>query len=126
MYFTSILPDIVEPAVDYRHRGFFHSKRTLKFLSKYVKVKFVNDIIGKKAQDSIKNLKAGEVLLLENIRFEKDEFSPEKRKKNKLINIQNYNQNVLWIEYKQGWYFKLIKALKKSDFNIDEENLSWL
>lgn len=36
MYFTSILPDILEPATDYRHRKFFHSKRVLKFLSVYV------------------------------------------------------------------------------------------
>ena len=36
MYFTSILPDILEPAIDYTHRGFFHSKKVLKFLSKYV------------------------------------------------------------------------------------------
>jgi len=36
MYITSILPDILEPATDYRHRKFFHSKRVLKFLYKYV------------------------------------------------------------------------------------------
>jgi len=36
MYITSVLPDILEPAIDYKHRKFFHSKRILKFLSKYV------------------------------------------------------------------------------------------
>ena len=35
MYITSVLPDIIEPAVDYKHRGFFHSKRALRFLYKY-------------------------------------------------------------------------------------------
>lgn len=35
MYFTSILPDVLEPATDYKHRNFFHSKRVLKFLLKY-------------------------------------------------------------------------------------------
>lgn len=35
MLFTTILPDIIEPATDYKHRRFFHSKRILKFLSAY-------------------------------------------------------------------------------------------
>lgn len=35
MYFTSILPDVLEPATDYTHRQFFHSKRVLKFLLNY-------------------------------------------------------------------------------------------
>lgn len=45
-------------------------------LNKYVKIKFVNDIIGKKAVKEIKNLKPGKALLLENTRFLKDEFKP--------------------------------------------------
>lgn len=56
-----------------------------KHLNKFVKVKFIEDITGKRARNAIKNLKAGEVLLLENIRFEKNEFKPEKGKNNKLI-----------------------------------------
>jgi len=28
----SLLPDLIEPAIDYKHRGFFHSKRMLKYL----------------------------------------------------------------------------------------------
>jgi len=36
MYITSILPDLLEPATDYKHRRFFHSKRILKVLSTYV------------------------------------------------------------------------------------------
>ncbi|MEK6758038.1 MAG: phosphoglycerate kinase, partial [Nanoarchaeota archaeon] len=44
-----------------------------KFLNKFTKVKFVDDIIGKKAIAEIQNLKSGEALLLENLRFLKDE-----------------------------------------------------
>ena len=45
-------------------------------LNKIVKVKFVDDIIGKKAVKEINNLKEGEVLLLENIRNLNDEMNP--------------------------------------------------
>jgi len=38
-----------------------------------VKVKFVEDCIGKKAEDAVAALKAGEILLLENLRFYKEE-----------------------------------------------------
>jgi phosphoglycerate kinase len=51
-----------------------HSILLRKVLRK--KIIFVNDKIGKKAINKIKNLKNGEVLLLENIRFLKDEFKP--------------------------------------------------
>lgn len=59
-----------------------------KFLNKYVKVKFIDDILGKKAIFSIKNLKPGEAILLENIRFEKDEFNIEE--KNKLLKLAKF------------------------------------
>ncbi len=64
-------------------KDFTSLKKHSKFLNKYVKVKFVKDIIGKKAIKKIKNLKSGEALLLENIRFHKDEFNP--KKSNKLV-----------------------------------------
>ncbi len=64
---------------------FVSLKEHTRFLNKYVKVKFVADLIGKKAKDEIKNLKPGEALLLENLRFEPDEFKPEKGKENKII-----------------------------------------
>jgi len=58
-----------------------------KLLNKYTKIKFVEDILGKKAVKEIENLKSGEAILLENIRFEKDEFKPERGKKNKLVKL---------------------------------------
>ncbi len=47
-------------------------------------VKFVEDIVGEKAVSEIVRLKNGEAILLDNIRFIKDEFNPEK-KNNSLI-----------------------------------------
>lgn len=55
-------------------RDFVSLKQHAKFLNKYVRVKFVNDTIGKKAQKAIEILQDGEVLLLENTRFLKEEF----------------------------------------------------
>jgi len=55
-------------------KEFISLKQHSRILNKYIKVKFVNDIIGRKAIKSIKNLNNGEVLLLENVRFLKDEF----------------------------------------------------
>ena len=55
-----------------------HAKVLEKLLNK--KVKYVEDIIGSAAQNEIKNLKNGEVLLLDNLRLcaeENYEFSPE-------------------------------------------------
>jgi len=54
--------------------------------AKLLKVKFVPDILGKKAITAITKLKPGEVLLLENIRSIKDEFNTS-IKDNDLINI---------------------------------------
>ncbi|MGC9309884.1 MAG: phosphoglycerate kinase, partial [Candidatus Nanoarchaeia archaeon] len=58
-----------------------------KLLNKYVKIKFVDDIFGKKAMNTISLLKEGEAILLDNIRKENDEFKPEKRKSNKLYKL---------------------------------------
>jgi len=63
---------------------FLSLRQHSKFLNKFTKIKFVDDIIGEKAINEIKNLKSGEALLLENIRFLKDEFD-YKNKQNKLI-----------------------------------------
>ena len=46
-----------------------------KILNKYTKVNFIDNIIGKKAINSIRKLKNGEALLLENVRFLKEEFN---------------------------------------------------
>tara|TARA_Y100000310_G_scaffold282789_2_gene304296 strand:- start:9175 stop:10302 length:1128 start_codon:yes stop_codon:yes gene_type:complete len=56
-------------------------KQHAKQLNKYVEIKFVDDIIGKKAERAISNLKSGEAILLDNIRKQPDEFKPDKNNK---------------------------------------------
>ena len=59
---------------------FEHSKQ----LNKYVKIKYVNDVIGEQAKEEIILLKPGQALLLDNIRFNTDEMNPN-NKPNSLI-----------------------------------------
>ena len=63
---------------------FISLKQHAKILNKLTKIKFIPDIIGKKALRAIKFLKPGEAILLENIRYLSDELSPGKN--NKIIN----------------------------------------
>jgi len=63
---------------------FLSLKQHAKMLNKYTKIKFVSDTIGKKATNAIQNLKSGEAILLENLRFLKEEFHLGK---NKLVKI---------------------------------------
>ena len=37
-----------------------------------------------------------------------------------------HDDHVLWIEYKTGWYLKLIKELKSANFDVDANKLGWL
>lgn len=57
---------------------FISLKQHSRLLNKYTKIKFIEDIIGKKAIEAINKLKPGDAILLENIRFNPDEFHPEK------------------------------------------------
>jgi len=56
---------------------------SLKQHAKLLKINFVDDVVGKKARDEIERLKNGEAILLDNVRFVKDEFNPSAR--NKLV-----------------------------------------
>jgi phosphoglycerate kinase len=51
---------------------------SLRKHAKLIKAKFVPDICGPKAKKAIQSLKPGEVLLLENLRFQKEEEKPTK------------------------------------------------
>jgi len=64
-------------------KDFTSLKKHANALNKYVKVKYVDDIIGKKAISSIIKLKNGEALLLDNVRKLDDEFKPSVN--NKLV-----------------------------------------
>ncbi|HLC78030.1 MAG TPA: phosphoglycerate kinase [Candidatus Nanoarchaeia archaeon] len=57
---------------------FVSLKQHADFLNKITKIKFVDDIYGERAIKAIKNLKNGEAILLENLRFEKEETNPSK------------------------------------------------
>ena len=65
-------------------------KQHAEILSKVLKkpVKYVDDIFGEKAQKAIKELKSGEVLVLENVRMypkERDKGTPEEHAKTEFI-----------------------------------------
>ncbi len=64
-------------------KDFISLKQHAKLLSRFTEVNFVRDVMGKKAINAITKLKDGEVLLLDNVRFVKEEFNPSK--KNKLV-----------------------------------------
>lgn len=65
---------------------FLSLKQHAKLLNKFVKIKFIPDTLGKKAIEAIKNLKPGEAILLENLRYEEDELNPYK-KNNKFLKL---------------------------------------
>jgi len=47
-------------------------------------------------------------------------------RKKKDFEIPNDYNGVLWIEYKTGWYFELIKELQACNFDVDANKLGWL
>ncbi len=57
-------------------KDFTSLKQHAKILNKYVKVKFVEDVVGEKAIKAMFSLKPGEALLLDNVRKLKEEFKP--------------------------------------------------
>jgi len=64
-----------------KEKDFISLRQHSRILNKYVKVKFIDNTMGKKAVKAITNLKEGEALLLENVRFLKDEFKPSTKNK---------------------------------------------
>ena len=47
-------------------------------------------------------------------------------RKKKDFEIPNDYNGVLWIEYKSGWYFELIRELQALNFEVDANKLGWL
>jgi len=66
---------------------FVSLKSHARFLNRYVKVKFVDDVCGERAVGVIKEMKNGSALLLDNVRFVGDEFKPKKGKRNRLYKL---------------------------------------
>ncbi len=65
---------------------FISLRQHSKLINKFTKIKFVEDTVGEKAVREIKNLKNGEALLLENLRFLDEETNPNV-KNNRLIKV---------------------------------------
>lgn len=57
-------------------KDFFDLKQHAKLLNKYLKIKFVPDVIGNRALEEIGKLKNGEALLLDNVRSLDEEMKP--------------------------------------------------
>jgi phosphoglycerate kinase len=74
---------------------FVSLKQHAKLLNKFVKIKFVPHITGEKVIKEINTMKNGDAILLENIRFNKDEFDPEKKDNHliKLASLGDYYVN---------------------------------
>jgi predicted nucleotide-binding protein len=47
-------------------------------------------------------------------------------RKKKDFETPNDINEILWIEYKTGWYFELIKQLQAANFDVDANKLGWL
>ncbi|MDA3836706.1 MAG: phosphoglycerate kinase [Nanoarchaeota archaeon] len=60
-------------------KDFLPLKQHNKLLNKFVKIKFIDDVIGEKAINAIGKLKSGEAILLDNVRQIPDEFTPKKK-----------------------------------------------
>ena len=60
--------------------NFLSLNQHARLINKYTKIKFIPDTIGKKATTAIQNLNPGNAILLENLRFLKEEFHPGKNK----------------------------------------------
>jgi len=60
-------------------KDFLSLRQHANLLCRYTKVKFVSDICGNKAIEAIGQIKIGEAILLDNVRFVKDEFNPKKK-----------------------------------------------
>lgn len=58
-----------------------------------VQVKFVGDCIGKTVEDAVANLKSGEILLLENLRYYKEEAEGDRDFAEKLSKLGDYYVN---------------------------------
>jgi len=65
---------------------FLSLRQHAKFLNKFVKISYVPDVVGEKAIKSIKRLKPGEAILLDNLRFLEEEQDISK-KPNRILKL---------------------------------------
>ena len=64
-----------------------NSKLSLRPVAKYLKIKFVDDCLGRKTEEAIKKLRGGEIILLENLRFYSGEKNNDRKFARKLASL---------------------------------------
>ncbi|MEK6926409.1 MAG: phosphoglycerate kinase [Nanoarchaeota archaeon] len=115
---------------------FISLKQHAELLNKYTKIKFIKDVCGKKAKNAISKLKSGEAILLENLRFNKNEANPSANNNllalTKLADIyindafsvchRNHTSIVLFPKYLPSYAGLLLEKEIKSLNNIKLEN----
>mgnify|MGYP001949895627 CR=1 FL=1 len=98
-----------------------HAKVLEKLMGR--KIKYVEDAIGEAAQNAIKNLEDGEILLLDNLRLcaeENYEFTPENAAKTIMVS----RLSKLFEEYKKGHSQEILRELITIlvKLNVNKEN----
>jgi phosphoglycerate kinase len=66
-------------------KDFISLEQHSKLLNKYVKIRYIPDVIGQESRSAIQEIKSGEAILLDNIRFVEDEISPNKNQPNRIL-----------------------------------------
>lgn len=76
---------------------FISLEQHAKILSEYVgkEIKFVKDVVGEEAKKAIKDLKSGEVLLLDNVRFLEDEDKEKSIDEHQNSSLVNFLKNFI-------------------------------
>lgn len=95
---------------------FISLKQHCEQLNKYTKVNFVEDIIGEKAERAIKELKNGQAILLENVRYLKEEFDLGENKLTKFFSrvCELYVNDAFSVCHRAQASILLPKYIKKS------------
>lgn len=95
---------------------FISLEQHCKQLNKYTHVTFVKDLLGLRAEKAIRNLKNGEAILLENIRFLKEEFNPRENSITKFFSklCEIYVNDAFSVCHRKQTSILLPKYIKKS------------
>jgi phosphoglycerate kinase len=101
----------------------------VKVLNKYVKTKFVKEVIGSKATKAVEEMKTGEVILLENLRNNKGEKDCDKNFAKKLAEMADiYVNEAFSVDHRKDASILLLPKLLPAyaGFQLEEEvkNLS--
>lgn len=95
---------------------FISLRQHCRQLNRYTKVKFVKDIIGRKAEKEINDLKEGQAILLENVRYLKEEFESGQNNLTKFFSrmCEVYVNDAFSVCHREQTSILLPKYIKKS------------